>query len=475
MQKILFDFTLIPIISAVVLGTLRLLLHLRGRFLSIFECLLSVLWICILSCLYFIHGDIRFVVGGWSLRQGVAVFVNMNSMWFIWAFTIVWISVKLRSDFKHIDRTYEAILDFLYSAVYAVYIFGDLFNLYVSVELASILSFLLVGYGEKPIRVWAALKYMMMSVVAFNLYLSGISLIYEATGSLNISYISNSGISLPPIAISLILTGILVKSGIFFLSAWLPDAHAEATTPVSMILSGGIVNLGIFALLRILPFIQQQYPQIIDIVAITGMLSVLLGGIYATFESRPKRLLAYSTFSQMGISVFLVAVAPVAVGLYAFFHSLTKALLFSTVKGKGKSSKVFMYIGIFSLIGLPPFLGFVAKKSLFLFNPILGIVISLLTAIYIFTLPKFVKGKLDSKYRLQLSEFILFLCILLPTFFLRWPGWTYLVEGFIIAIIGYFIAKFIKPLPFPTSIFEIEIGISYQILFAMFVVLALAM
>ena len=465
----ILDFTLIPIISVIVLGTLRLLLRSEKFGFSILECVLTVLWACILTYLYSTQGKIQFIVGGWHPRQGVSILVNSDSMWFIWAFTIVWISVKLRSDFEHIDKTYEAILDYLYSAVFAVYIFNDLFNLYVSVELASILSFLLVGYGEKSTRVWAALKYMMMSVVAFNLYLSGVSLIYRATGSLNLSYISNTGAPLPPIAISLMLTGILVKSGLFFLSAWLPDAHAEAITPVSMLLSGGVVNLGIFALLRIFPLVQ--YPKIVDIIAIAGILSVSLGALYAIFENRPKRLLAYSTSSQMGVAVFLASVIPMAVGMYIFFHSLTKALLFSTVKERGKTSKIFMYLGISSLLGLPPFLGFIAKRSLFSSNPILGILVGLLTAIYIFRLPRSVKG--NSSQRIPISEYVLSLCIILPVFFLHWPGLLYLAEAVVIAALGYFMANFIKPKALSTSVFELEIGISYQILFAVILMISI--
>jgi len=182
-----------------------------------------------------------------------------------------------------------------------------------------------------------------------------------------------------------LLVGLLTKAGLFLSGLWLPCTHAEAPAEVSALLSGVVVAAGIVPLLRL----SGAVPALAAVLPLIGLASAGLGLLFALVEADAKRLLAWSTLSQMG----LVVLAPAAGGLYALGHGLAKAALFLVARrfpgrdlagwaGRPLAAGVWvpLWIGSLSIVGVPPLLGFFAKSGLDRSLPgSMGLLLSLLT------------------------------------------------------------------------------------------------
>ena len=262
------------------------------------------------------------------------------------------------------DRTaffYAQVL-MLHGSINAAFACSDFISLYVALEVISIAAFLLIAYPRSDRSIWIGLRYLFVSNVAMLFYLIGAVLVYKTSHSFG--FIGLRGA--PPEAISLIFLGLLVKGGIFVSGLWLPLTHAESESPVSALMSGVVVKAGVLPLLRCALLIEEIDP----IVRIFGVSTALLGVGFAVFEKDTKRLLAFSTVSQMG---FILA-APTVGGFYALTHGLVKSSLFLTVsKLPSRNFKelqqqsiprniwITLLIASFSISGFPLLAGFGAK------------------------------------------------------------------------------------------------------------------
>ena len=262
------------------------------------------------------------------------------------------------------DRTafFYAQVILLHGSINAAFACSDFISLYVALEVISIASFLLIAYPRSDRSIWIGLRYLFVSNVAMLFYLIGAVLVYKATHSFTFSGLRVS----PPEAIALIFLGLLAKGGIFVSGLWLPLTHAESESPVSALMSGIVVKAGVLPILRCALLIEEIDP----IVRIFGVSTALLGVSFAIFEKDTKRLLAFSTVSQMG---FILA-APAVGGFYALTHGLVKASLFLTVsKLPSRNFKelqqqsiprniwITLLIASFSISGFPFLAGFGAK------------------------------------------------------------------------------------------------------------------
>jgi len=255
----------------------------------------------------------------------------------------------------------------------------DLFNLYVCLELTSLLSFLLVGYEGRPTSVWASLQYLILTTVGMILYLFGLGLVYGRLGTLALSEIGSlvgKGDPVVSIGAGLLLSGAAVKGGVFLLGLWLPRAHGRAPHSVSALLSGLVVKMGIVALLRL----GEAFSAGPVLVAL-GVLTGFGGLVYALWEQDLKYFLAYSTMSQLGYMLIGFGLFGAYGGLlYALAHGLFKGLLFLSA-GKaivqaglrrigelgGRLSwgpAMGLAVGTWAIAGLPPLAGFAAKGVL---------------------------------------------------------------------------------------------------------------
>ena len=290
----------------------------------------------------------------------------------------------------------------LYFFLYLLYVSGmigtvlsiNLAAFFIFFEFMLIPSWILVGVwgtGKKEI---IAFKYFLYTEIGALSLLMGIGLIYSQIGSLNIFEIarlsSGMDISMILLILILILIGFFIKMAIVPLHSWLPDAHAEAPTPISALLSPAMIGIGGYASIRI---IYSAFPQVLHIYEFTISLSILAlitmiyGGLMAIAQNDIKRFLAYSSISQMGYMLFGISslsnTGIVGSLLLYISHGLAKAVLFmitgiimheihtrkiSDLSGLASIfplTTITALISFLSLAGVPPMIGFWGEIFIF--------------------------------------------------------------------------------------------------------------
>ena len=281
---------------------------------------------------------------------------------------------------------YHALYLLLLTGATGMVLTGDLFNLFVFFEILCISSYALVGYRGDRAGIEASAKYLIQGAIGSSMVLLGIGFIYGLFGTLSMADIARNVSSVSPMAVfismAFLITGFGVEAAVFPLNAWLPDAHSSAPSSISAILSGIAIKAGIYAVARIV-FTVYGAQTVFLFVLVLGLLTLLVGEMSAFSQNNIKRLLAYSSIGQMGLIVFALGLASATGVQGALFlvvsHGLAKALLFlsvgymihrtgsmeiSSLHGMGKRmpvSSLCFTIGAFSLIGLPPFIGFPGK------------------------------------------------------------------------------------------------------------------
>jgi len=281
---------------------------------------------------------------------------------------------------------YHMLYLLLLTGATGVVLTGDIFNLFVFFEILCISSYALVAYTANKAGFESAIKYLIQGAVGSSLLLIGVGLLYGLFGTLNMADIAQNIKSVSPISVFvpmvLLITGLGVEAAIFPLNAWLPDAHSSAPSSISAVLSGIAIEVGLYAVVRVV-FTIFGASSILLFLALLGILTLLVGEMCAFSQNNIKRMLAYSSIGQIGLILFALAIATsygVTGGLFQLVsHALSKALLFlaagymiyragsmeiSALEGMGKKmllTCLAFTIGAFSLVGLPPFIGFPSK------------------------------------------------------------------------------------------------------------------
>ena len=267
---------------------------------------------------------------------------------------------------------------------------GDIFNLFVFFEILSLSSYALTGYNRDRGGTEAAIKYLIQGSIGSAFILIGIALLYGITGTLNMADIAAHTTGADPtllfMAMSLLIVGFGVEAALFPLNAWLPDAHSSAPSSVSALLSGIAIETGAYAVARIVYTVFDSH-GIMLVLAILGVVTLLIGEMSAFRQKDDiKRLLAYSSIGQMGLIMLAFGIASDAGVFAALFqlvsHTLAKALLFlasgyiiyrvgskklSALAGLGRKmpfTGAMIAIAVLSLVGVPPFAGFMSKFSI---------------------------------------------------------------------------------------------------------------
>ncbi|MBR9679903.1 MAG: hypothetical protein GOU99_02545 [Candidatus Altiarchaeota archaeon] len=175
------------------------------------------------------------------------------------------------------------------------------------------------------------------------------------------------------LASALLTIGFAIKMGLFPFHSWLPDAHSQAPFSVSALLSGCVVAIGAYGIL--------QYSSTPLLILPLGLISAIYGAFTANAETDIKRLLAYSTISQMGIAAVALSVAPSWVIAFLIMHSVAKSSLFlaageiakktgqrklSAISIRSWTLSIAMFIALLSMTGFPPMLGFFTEFNILL-------------------------------------------------------------------------------------------------------------
>ena len=307
--------------------------------------------------------------------------------------------------------TYYAFLGLFTFSMLGLVLSSNIFQLYIFWELVGVSSFLLIGfYYDKPSAVAACKKAFIVTRFADLGFLIGILILsfyagtfdfstlierltsYESSNFLTAINASFLGISALTWGLVLVFIGGAGKSAMFPLHIWLPDAM-EGPTPVSALIHAAtMVVAGVFLVARLFPVFQMS-PPALDIVAYTGIISALFAAIIACTQTDIKRVLAYSTMSQIGFMMFALGVSKTGgeAGLgftasmfHLFTHAMFKALLFlgagavihyvhsNEIKDMGGLRKylpithITFLIACLAISGIPPFAGFFSKEEILL-------------------------------------------------------------------------------------------------------------
>lgn len=306
---------------------------------------------------------------------------------------IVIYSIDYMSKYTDTWKFYT-LFSIMIAGINGVLLAGDVFNLYVFLEMAAISAYFLVAFGTDAEELEAAFKYAVMGSVASVFILLGIAFLYSHVSTLNMADIAKTlsvrgNANVISFVSVLFLMGFGLKAALAPFHAWLPYAHSSAPAPVSAMLSGVLIKvLGIYAIIRIVFNIFGISPAVSLILLILAVISMVAGGILAFGQMDIKRLFAYSSISQMGyIALGLGIGTPLAIlgaVFHLFNHSIFKSLLFlnsgaiekitgtrdlNKIRGVVAASPVTGYTSIIaslSICGVPPLGGFWSKLIIIL-------------------------------------------------------------------------------------------------------------
>jgi proton-translocating NADH-quinone oxidoreductase chain N len=287
---------------------------------------------------------------------------------------------------------YYPLLLLMMGGMVGIALAADLFNLYLFCELMSISSYALVAFRkERGLPVEAGFKYLVMGGVGSAMVLLGISLVYRATGQLDLVAIEAASNPIAWLSVPFFIVGFGIKAALVPLHTWLPDAHGEAPSGISAMLSGVVIQSGFYALLRVLlalGFPGEKFGLLLVAFALLGM---TVGNLMALVQTKLKRMLAYSSVAQVGYILLGLGMGmhfgAVSAMLGGLFHLLTHAAMkglsflcagaiaFETglmeleeMEGVGYALPLVgaaFGLAVLGLAGLPPLAGFMSKWLIF--------------------------------------------------------------------------------------------------------------
>lgn len=414
MSAALFDTSLpaLPILLPLIGAVLCVFISGRGRAIGglVFSGLTLISVIALTGWLFQTETtDYR--LGGWAAPLGIQLRVDGLACVFLLLTALVGVPVGAYAVafFARAETTvagramFWPLWLFLWASLNGIFLSADLFNLYVLLEIMGLAAVSLAILSGKAAALRAGLRYFFAALVGSMLYLLGVALIYGAAGTLDMGLLARE---LPTdaftvqVAFALMVVGLMIKTALFPLHFWLPEAHSSAPAPVSAILSALVVKASFYLLLRLwvdvfdgaVPFAAGQA------IGVLGAVAVVWGSYQALRQTQLKRMVAHSTVGQIGylfllfplvtLSADVVNDAPWVAhawtgGIYqALAHGFAKAAMFLAVGifvlavGNDHKDSVINMVGRLpmttfafalagiSLIGLPPSGGFVAKWML---------------------------------------------------------------------------------------------------------------
>ena len=350
------------------------------------------------------NGDvIVYKFGGWARPYGIEYRVDITN-----AFVLVVVSLIAAVVFAagpgQARRAIPEGREYLfYSAallcltgLLGVTITGDVFNVFVFMEISSLSSYILIALGQRRRAMMAAYSYLIMGTIGATFLLIGIGLMYQMTGTLNmvdmaerLQKVNETRTIL--VAVAFVVVGISTKLAVFPLHQWLPNVYSEAPPIVSAFLASTATKVAYYLLLRFTLGVFGAaliFERIgIDTLLLPfSILAMFVGTVAAIYQTDFKRLLAYSSIAQIGymtLGFSLATEAGVTAGLiHVFNHALMKGALFlvaacvawrmgstkiAVMRGLGQRMPITMAALVaagLALIGVPGTVGFVSKWAL---------------------------------------------------------------------------------------------------------------
>lgn len=414
-------------------------------------------------------------MGGWEPPIGIEFALDpLNS---ILAVVVTFLSALISlysrpfvkdEDWLHVGG-YYTLFGLLTVGMSGMVITGDVFNLYVYLEILSLSGYGLIALGGRK-SMLAAFRYLLIGTIAASLYLLGVGYLYAMTGTLNMADLATRVVPhlnspLFAIAVACLIIGFGIKMALFPLHGWQPDAYTFAHPGAAAFIAGLMSKIPAYAMIRFLYYIFRVDNPVVhsalNVLGIMGVAGILIGSIMAMAQYDFRRMLAYSSVAQIGYIAIGLAMGNmygfIGAVLHIINHAFMKSSLFLVIGGieyrfgevnlyrlggmnkKMTISTITVLLASLSMIGLPPTCGFFSKWYLMLgaytgaqyFYIAVLVISSLLNAIYFFRIIEqmFVqreasltevhphKGKLGLPLAMALPIFILGISILVLGFY----------------------------------------------------------
>lgn len=354
----------------------------------------------------YFDGVIEYSIGGWAAPLGITLYADGLSALMILTVSIVlaFLTGYLQSYLKaekintKSQKYISSVWLFMWGSLNALFLSRDIFNLYVTLELAGLCSVILIVTAQTENALRAGLRYFILAMLGSLTYLFGVVMVYRSVGVLDLFLISeiadvkNFQIQL---GLSFMLLGLFIKGAIFPFHFWLPPAHANALSPVSALLSAIVVKAPFYLCIRIITIPGKNFLDMWTMVPILifSVCAVFWGSFLALRQNNLKMLIAYSTVAQLGylyimlyfiagyksISIETYKNAFAGVIYYCISHMVAKAALFMSAGNmiyasdthrisEIKKYKLFIPVTIFafgassvSIMAMPPSGGFIGK------------------------------------------------------------------------------------------------------------------
>ncbi len=349
-------------------------------------------------------GPIRYWQGGWRPPWGIEYVVDaMNAYLLIIVVSLIILGLiysKRNVEYEIEARkhaTFYVLVQLMAAGLYGITVTGDLFNMFIWLEIASLTAYALIAVaGGRALR--PAYNYVIMGSIGACFYIFGVCWLYSVTGTLNMADMrlllplvyDNKAVQM---AFAMMVVGVMIKAYIFPLHLWQPDVYTWAPSTISSIMASVHVKVMFYILLRMfysvftLGFIEH-FIGLDMLICWVAAIAILAGSIWAIKQRNLKRMLAYSSISQMGYILLGVGLSPLSpwglVGAVAHIlnHAIGKGCLFMSAgaisqqeglrdirdfAGLGKKvpyASAAFTIAAISMIGIPPTAGFASKLFL---------------------------------------------------------------------------------------------------------------
>ena len=341
-------------------------------------------------------GPWHYDLGGWTPPWGIEYVIDPLSagMAMLVSFIATLVSIYAGAQRRQLPGAREGVFDSLFLLLVAgllgIVVAADMFNLYVFLEISSLAAYGLLSTGGTR-AVVATFRYLLLGTIAGSFYLLGVGYLYAMTGTLNMADLTSQlptivGTAPFGVAVTLIVLGLAIKMAVFPLHAWQPDAYAYAPAAVTGFVAAVMSKASAYALFRILYFVLRAEGAAGEILAIMGWVAIagaVGGSVMALAQTDVRRMLAYSSVSQMGYILFgfslFNADALTGALLHLVNHAVMKGCLFlavGVIVWRTRAVTVTAFSGMsqrlpwtsaaftlaaLSMIGLPPTAGFFSK------------------------------------------------------------------------------------------------------------------
>lgn len=338
-------------------------------------------------------GTLAVQSGGWPAPIGISLVADRLSALLLLVASSMLLAVLFfaigqpGAERNHVG--FQSVYLLLAAGVSAAFLTGDLFNLFVSIEVMLTASYVLITLGARLDQVRSGMTYVVISLLASTLFMAALAYTYAATGTMNMADLSTRIAELPSgtraVLLILLLVVFGIKAALFPLYFWLPDAYPTAPSPVTAIFAGLLTKVGVYAIVRTQTLLFPPGDLPFGLVAAIAVATMIVGVIGAIAQHDVKRILSFHIISQIGYMLAGVALLSVrgltAAILYIVHHIVVTTALFlagGLIEHHGGSSRlerlggmvrtsptiaVLFLLPALALAGFPPLSGFPAKFS----------------------------------------------------------------------------------------------------------------